>query len=158
MRAPGIWLLAMLAVSPAAQADLYRWIDPQSGSVKYSSLPPPWYGDAERERRSPAVEVIPYQAPGAVPLDREKGKPLAALEARWRSFLRDFSTLAAKEDFERAGRGIEQQLHAYRAVVVELNRQDPAGAARRRAEETSVMEKLQKGLEAQFSPASPVAR
>ncbi len=46
--------------SPAA-ADLYRWVDPETGSVKFSSYPPPWFGDAEKQRRAPKVEVI---APG----------------------------------------------------------------------------------------------
>jgi hypothetical protein len=44
--------------SPAA-ADLYRWVDPETGSVKFSSYPPPWFGDAAKQRRAPKVEVIP---------------------------------------------------------------------------------------------------
>jgi len=56
-------LLRLAVLAPAlaagtAHADLYRWIDPQSGSVKFSSVPPPWLGDAEREAVSPKVEVI----------------------------------------------------------------------------------------------------
>ena len=46
-------LLATLtaALAPqAAHADLYRWVDPQTGSVKFSSYPPPWFGDQARER------------------------------------------------------------------------------------------------------------
>jgi len=42
---------------PAA-ADLYRWVDPESGSVKFSSYPPPWFGDAAKQGRAPKVEVI----------------------------------------------------------------------------------------------------
>lgn len=42
-----------------AAADLYRWVDPDTGSVKFSSYPPPWYGDPAMERRAPKVEVIP---------------------------------------------------------------------------------------------------
>ncbi|HET9349724.1 MAG TPA: hypothetical protein VFO02_00180 [Burkholderiales bacterium] len=48
-----------------ATADLYRWIDPESGSVKYSSYPPPWYGDEAREKGAPKVEHIPPRGPGA---------------------------------------------------------------------------------------------
>ena len=78
-------LLAALAALPA-HAELYRWVDPQSGSVKFSNLPPPWYGDPEREARSPKVEVIsvlpkPAAAPavpGAVPSTPERA---AAQEA-----------------------------------------------------------------------------
>jgi hypothetical protein len=58
-------LVAGLAAVPA-HADLYRWIDPQSGSVKYSSVAPPWYGDAGRQARAPAVEVLP-SAPRRAP-------------------------------------------------------------------------------------------
>ena len=54
-----------LAFSLPAQADLYRWVDPQSGSVKFSSVPPDWYGDPLREGVAPRVEVLRYQ--GAVP-------------------------------------------------------------------------------------------
>ena len=52
-------LIAILLCSGHAAADLYRWIDPETGSVKYSSYPPPWYGDEAQERRAPKVEVIP---------------------------------------------------------------------------------------------------
>ena len=61
--------MAMLAWAGAAAADLYRWIDPESGSVKFSSYPPPWYGDPAKERRAPKVQVIPssVSAPAAKP-------------------------------------------------------------------------------------------
>lgn len=52
-------LLWTAQFSNTAAADLYRWVDPESGSVKFSSYPPPWYGDEARERRAPKVEVIP---------------------------------------------------------------------------------------------------
>jgi hypothetical protein len=56
--------MTALAAFPA-HADLYRWIDRETGSVKFSSTPPPWYGDPEKQKNAPAVEVIPYRAPGA---------------------------------------------------------------------------------------------
>ena len=55
--------LVMLVWAGAAAADLYRWVDPGSGSVKFSSYPPPWYGDAAKERRAPKVELIPASVP-----------------------------------------------------------------------------------------------
>jgi hypothetical protein len=59
-------VIAMLAwVAPAA-ADLYRWVDPETGSVKFSSYPPPWYGDEAKERRAPKVEVIPSKSEPAI--------------------------------------------------------------------------------------------
>jgi hypothetical protein len=60
---PLLFLLCLWA--SAAAADLCRWIDPEAGSAKYSSVAPSWYGDGERQGRAPAV---------------------AALEARWRDF------------------------------------------------------------------------
>jgi len=57
-------LLAALLWSVTAAADLYRWVDPETGSVKFSSYPPPWYGDEKLERRAPRVEHIPPRGPG----------------------------------------------------------------------------------------------
>ncbi len=61
--------MLILAWAGAAAADLYRWVDPESGSVKFSNYPPPWFGDPAKERRSPKVEVIPdsVSAPAAKP-------------------------------------------------------------------------------------------
>jgi hypothetical protein len=48
--------------SGTAAADLYRWVDPDTGSVKFSSYPPPWYGDEAKQHRAPKVEVIPARS------------------------------------------------------------------------------------------------
>jgi hypothetical protein len=133
-------LLAGLAAVPA-HADLYRWIDPESGSVKYSSVAPSWYGDGGRG--GPAVEVVPSQAP-RIPTEKSRDPSVSGLEARWRAFLQAFSTLAASGDLASAGRAIEQQLGAYHALVAELDRLDPAGRGRRQAEEAMILEKLRK--------------
>ena len=60
---------ALLAWAGVAAADLYRWVDPDSGSVKFSNYPPPWYGDQAKDRRAPQVEVNPERrvAPPAEP-------------------------------------------------------------------------------------------
>jgi len=63
-----VFLAATLVVPQLAAADLYRWIDPQSGSVKFSSAPPPWY----ETERGPKVERIPYQGPAARAAGAEK--------------------------------------------------------------------------------------
>ena len=55
-------------------ADLYRWVDPETGSVKFSSYPPPWHGDAAKERRAPKVEHIPARRE-AVQKPQTPGKP-----------------------------------------------------------------------------------
>lgn len=148
-------LLATLTATPA-HADLYRWVDPQTGSVKFSSYPPPWFGDQARELHAPATEVVVYQAPGAPRPAAAPVKPsaaasiLSALESRLAGLRQFFSALPPNADFSRAGSGIQQQLEAYQALSAELDRLDPAGAARRRAQEVGVMETLRRGLEAQF--------
>jgi hypothetical protein len=68
-------LIAILLCSGHAAADLYRWVDPETGSVKYSSYPPPWYGDEAQERRAPKVEVIPSRS-DPVMKPETPGRPL----------------------------------------------------------------------------------
>lgn len=73
--------VAMLAwaaqFSGPAAADLYRWVDPETGSIKFSSYPPPWYGDPAKERRAPKIEVIPERssAPSSGPKPEELARP-----------------------------------------------------------------------------------
>lgn len=164
-----IFLLLMALTALPAQADIYRWIDPESGSVKFSNVPPPWFGDPEKERRAPAVEVIQYRGPGAPAKPAaapEKPSPaasmIATLEARWAGLMQFFATLPATTDFNRAGSGIQQQLEAYQALSAELDRLDPAGAQRRRAREAGVFETMRRGLEEQMraplSAKPPAAR
>ena len=147
-------MIACLAALPV-HADLYRWVDPQTGSVKFSSYPPPWFGDQALELNAPATEVIVYQASGAAkPAPPVKpsaaASVLSALETRLAGLTQFFSALPSNQDFSRAGSGIQQQLEAYQAVSAELDRLDPAGAARRRAQEVGVIETLRRGLEVQF--------
>jgi len=145
-----------ILVTPPAYADLYRWVDPQTGSVKFSSYPPPWFGQPALELNAPATEVVVYRPPGAPKPAAEPAKPsvaasvLAALETRLAGLTQFFSALPSNTDFSRAGAGIQQQLEAYQAVAAELDRLDPAGAARRRQQEVGFMETLRRGLEAQF--------
>jgi len=78
-------VLLLVRADPAI-ADLYRWRDPETGSVKFSSYPPPWYGNEQSAPRAPKVEVIPpmkiapafapepdaERAPAAKPGDRSE--------------------------------------------------------------------------------------
>ena len=146
-------LAAMLLAAPAAQADLYRWVDPASGSVKLSSYPPP---------SGRAAEVIPYRGAGAPPAPPSvlagsaPGPAASPLEQRWRELLQGIAALPADTDFRTAGAGLRRQLEAYQAVAAELDRADPAGAPRRREEQAGVFERLRKGLQAQLNPPAPV--
>ncbi len=132
----------------SAAADLYRWVDPETGSVKFSSYPPPWYGNPQMERHAPKVERIPAgraASPAEAESRTEEAKPapsLAALEAGRKSLLKLLSALPENEDFDRAAQGLQQQLAAYHAVVAELDRIDPRGAAARKAETRTLLERL----------------
>ena len=171
-----IFFLVMAFWTTFSIADLYRWVDPESGSVKFTSLPPPWYGDPEKERRAPKVQVIPSgtskpaatppapgAAPGSSPAPAAASTPeaLGALERRFKGFLQTFAGLPTDYDYQRAGAGFQQQMQAYRDVSVELDRLDPKGAARRRAESQPVLgrfvESLRRQLPAMFSAPPPQA-
>ena len=139
-------LLLLLCVALPAHADLYRWVDPDSGSVKFSNLPP-------TDRRANA-ELMPYRgvapqaASGATTVAKPKpaaALPLEALQARWSEMLTQFTGVAS-QDLSRGGEALRQRLEAYEAVRVELDRLDPAGVARRANESRSLIERLRQGL------------
>ena len=134
---------ALLAALPA-RADLYRWIDPETGAIKYSSYPPPWMGDAERERRLPPVEVLRYTPRGAARAP-EGDQAIAPLENRRRRLLQELLALPERKD--RGRDEIQRQLQAYQLLADELDQLDPRGAAARKAEDYEVMEKLRRRLE-----------
>lgn len=143
-------LALALFVALPAHAELYRWVDPDSGSIKFSNLPPSDPGVS--------AEVISYGAPkppaAAAAARGEKPAPsaLTFLEGRWRELLTQFTGIGPG-DMNRAGEGLRQHLEAYESVKAELDRLDPAGAARRQSESLSVFERLRQGLGAQFSPS-----
>src|SRR5207302_11413082 len=94
--------------------------------------------------------------PPAVPV---VSKPAAAgaveaLQARWTEVLTQL-TGVKPQDFNRAGEGIRQHIETYEAVRAELDRLDPAGAARRRTESIGLIDRLRQGFAAQFSTTPP---
>jgi hypothetical protein len=136
-----IRLLLLLLLAQTAQAELYRWVDPETGSVKFSSYPP--------ERPGLKVEVLRYDAPGA-PAKRpgaEQGASLAPLEARWREQLAELAALQLRPAPERNAQNLQQRLQAYASVAAELDRRDPQRAAARRAELERVLEKVRQSME-----------
>ena len=137
-------LFFLLFAALPARADLYRWIDPETGAIKYSSYPPPWMGDAERERRLPQVEVLRYTPRGAA-MTPEGDKAVAPLESRRRRLLQELLALPERKD--RSPDEVQRQLKAYQLLGAELDRLDPRGAPARKAEDYEVMEKLRRRLE-----------
>ena len=130
------WLLVVLPLS--AHADLYRWIDPATGSVKLSSQPP----------SDPGIEpeVVRYNAPtppkpaGAKPVPPKPAAaapnvsgPVAELEAHWRSLAAQLMALPP-EELKSGSDRVRQQTQALEAARAELDRLDPGGTSRRSAE------------------------
>lgn len=126
-----MFALAFLLLLSAAHADLYRWVDPGSGSVKLSNAPPPWY----ERGGGPAVERIPYTGPSARPAvtDPQAPAPVTVLQARWREALLAVSSQPTKENMQ-----------ALALVTAELDKADPAGARRRQDEVASILRRAQK--------------
>ena len=150
-------LFALLLLAAfAAHADLYRWVERETGSVKYSNTPPPWYGDPEKQRGAPAVEVVPYRGPGPAskPTPQTEdaataARAIAAMEARWLELVRFFASLPPSTDFSRAGPNIRLQLEAYQTLTAELDRLDPAGAPRRGAQVANALGNIRRGAQAE---------
>jgi hypothetical protein len=118
-------VLLLLGAS-AAYADLYRWVDPQTGSVKFSSVPPPG--------SQAGVQVVPYRA-AAVPAG-PGDSDAAALDLRWHELLAEISAASPGSP------ALQQRLQAFAGVAAELDKADAAGAPRRHAEAEAVLQRL----------------
>jgi hypothetical protein len=143
MRRACLLVLAVFTLwAPAAAADLYRWIDPETGSVKFSSSPPPWHGDPAKERRAPKVLVIPAGRAAAPVLPEAApaaaGEPPAGapgeLEAQRKAMLQRVAALAGQAANPRGAQALARQLEGYKELSDQIDRLDPAGAAARRVE------------------------
>ena len=137
--------LVLFSWLSCVHADLYRWIDPETGSIKFSSYPPPWYGDAAQERRAPKVEHIPQRKPGtavetpAPPPAAAAAKPAAGtpetLEQRRKALLAQLlevltsPTAASPEEALRGLLAIAEPMREFRSVEAALAQADPAGRA-----------------------------
>ena len=140
-----------LFLGGVAHADLYRWLDPETGSVKYSSYPPPWYGDEAKQRRAPQVERIPAGSDPTKRPEAEAGglqdtaRNLEVLEAQRKAMLQQMPAIAARGGSESGVPALQKQLEAFGAVSAQLDKLNPEGAAARRAEAEAVLQKLIKG-------------
>ena len=107
-------LVALLGLAAPAHADLYRWVDPETGSVKFSTLPP---SDPHL-----SAALLPYAAPKPA-ASTPKASTVAALEAQLRTLASQLGNAPSPE-----------QAQAYQALRRQLDLLDPAGAPRRAAE------------------------
>ena len=136
--------------SSVALADLYRWVDPETGSVKFSSYPPPWYGDAAKQRRAPKVEFFPAGrnaagGPDAANPEQEGAKRMEALEAQRKSLLQQLARPALQSGAERGAQALQKQLEAYSALSEQMDKLDPGGAGARRSEMQVLIDRIMKG-------------
>ena len=140
--------MLLLLLPAAAHADLYRWIDPASGSVTFSNVPP----------AEPGVnaQVVPYRGPvppksAAPPPASAKtadAPSVPALEAQFNALHAQLAS-APPQNFRNADDKLRSQMQAYEALRAELDRLDPAGAPRRSAATLALVERLKQGLSAQ---------
>lgn len=123
-------------IAASAHAQLYRWVDPDSGSVKFSSLPPsdPRIHAEVVAPRSGPIARQPAAASSALP-------PVAPLDTRWRELLARLMT-ATEKDVLSSPDSVRQDIEMLQALRAELDRTDPAGAAQRQREERALLERL----------------
>jgi len=156
-------LLAALAGDVAAE--LYRWRDPQTGAIKYSSYPPPWYGDESREATAPKVEVLgnrESETASRQPADEMAEKVaevIRFMEQRRKQLLSRMTVARASAGFDPSDPGFKADLQAYQTVTRELDKFDPKGAGARRRADARVFENLgiEAGASAQVESARGVA-
>lgn len=144
--------IALAGAGQSAAADLYRWIDPASGSVKITSYPPPWYGNPELEKRAPKVERIPerQRAPVVRPESARLAEPppvasagppgpapLGPLEAQRKRLLGELAAMRDARD-----PGLMRRLEGYRDLVLQMDRIDPAGAEARANDLRTLIERM----------------
>jgi len=141
MKRAGILLLAALALP--ASADLYRWVDPESGSVKFSSYPPPWYNESAPDRRAPKVERIAEKS-GPTPFAPASagGGERAALEGQRLAVLKMIEATLDEPGNSTTESEIRRQLGIYRDVNAQLDRLDPTGSAARNNQLLRIAERL----------------
>lgn len=149
-----------------AGADLYRWVDPETGSVKFSSYPPPWFGDAAEQPRAPKVEHIPAGTP-TTPIEsppsdaKEPAKPMpeagatlqapasSSMEERRKAMLKQIATQVANlpaakpEEGARIYADLAERVREYSSAELFLVKVDAGGEAARRAEWNQVVAGLE---------------
>ena len=135
-------IAAFLWAAPAA-ADLYRWIDPETGSVKFSSYPPPWYDESTPDRRMPKVERIPDRSS---PKSFSGGSEQAALDGQRRAVMLMIDATLDEPANSTTEAELRRQMRIYRDVTVQLDRLDPAGAPARNRDLQRFLEKQGRGV------------
>ena len=127
-------------IAASVHAQLYRWLDPDSGSIKFSSLPPsdPRVQAEVVTPRSGPMPRQPAASGSALP-------PVAPLDTRWREVLAKLMTVTEKAVLSSPD-SVRQDIEMLQALRAELDRTDPAGAPQRQSEQAAVLERLRQAL------------
>jgi hypothetical protein len=133
-------------IAASAYAQLYRWVDPDSGSIKFSSLPPsdPRVQAELVTPRSGPVPKQPATAGSALP-------SVAPLDTRWRELLGKLMRVTDK-DVVSSPDSVRQDIEMLQALRAELDRTDPAGAPQRERDQLAVLERLRQSLTRAWQP------
>jgi hypothetical protein len=141
LRTPVLFLF----LAASAHADLYRWVDPATGTVTYSNVPP------ADPRVSP--QVVPYTGPlppkappaSAPPVAAAPTASVPALESEFNALYAELSSVPA-EEFRKASEALRRQMQTYEALRSQLDELDPTGAPRRAAASLALAERVRQGL------------
>jgi hypothetical protein len=135
-------LVLFLFLAASAHADLYRWVDPATGSVTYSNVPP----------ADPQVtpQVVPYTGPlpPKAPAPIAKPAPTASVPALEAEFNALYAQLASvpPEQFRNASEALRRQMQSYEGLRAQLDELDPGGAPRRASASLALAERIRQGL------------
>ena len=142
-------LLLLLLLPAAAHADLYRWVDPATGSIKFSNLPPDAGVDAQVVRyQGPVPPKPPAVSAKPPPVAQSEAPGVPALEAQFNALYAQLAS-APPQSYRNADEKLRRQMQAYEALRAELDRLDPAGAPRRSAATLALVERLKQALATQ---------
>lgn len=184
-RAAVLGLVALLAAPATALADLYRWRDPQTGSTRFSNLPPPWHGENARGR-GPAVDVIPSpkppkprvaalepqnadgrEAPSDAAATANAGsgraagatRPLPEFDARHQRLLERLASVTNLPNAQAATTEMQAAMNAYRELIAAMDRADPEGAEARRSRDEPLLKRIGEAFARRYgagaAPRSP---
>jgi len=139
-------LLLFLAAS--AHADLYRWVDPATGSVTYSNVPPadPRVTPQTVPYTGPLPPKAPAPPPGAkAPASAPATASVPALEAEFNALYAQLASVPP-ESFRNASEALRRQMQSYEGLRSQLDELDPGGASRRAAASLALAERVRQGL------------
>lgn len=140
-----LWFLAGISLCASAQARMYQWTDPESGTAYLSGIPPAWYRSAQGGPRVLVFEdgKVVDDTEWSASRERERAlreKAMEELQARKEAERQRKAELAqqaaskdqeAEEEDQTGLKGEEDAVAIFRALLSEFDKQKgktkPAG-------------------------------